>query len=249
MTHKDYWISRRTIRQYSEQEISDQLLEEMILKASHAPNTGNMQLYSIIVSRTDEEKARLAPAHFNQPQATGCNVMLTFCADLHRISRWAEERKANPGFNNLQSIIAAIIDTSIIAQQFNTIAEQNGLGVCMLGTTTYNAALIAEALNLPQMVIPVITLTVGYPAETPDDSGRLPLKAIIHKGKYHDYDKKSIDALYAEKEAREDSQKFVAENNKETLAQVFTDIRYPRANNEYFSNTFLEFLKQAGIKI
>lgn len=48
--------------------------------------------------------------------------------------------------------------------------------------------------------------------------------------------------FYAEKEAREDSRRFVAENSKETLVQVFTDVRYPRANNETFSEKFLQFL-------
>lgn len=247
--NNDYWTSRRTIRKYSDRMVSDEMIEDMLLKASHAPTTGNMQLYSVIVSRTDEEKAQLAPAHFNQPQATGCSVMLTFCADLNRVTRWCEARNANPGFDNLQSLIAAILDTSMIAQQFNTIAEQNGLGICMLGTTTYNAASIAEKLNLPPLVIPIITLTVGYPAEAPDDPGRLPVEAILHKGKYHDYDKNAIDRLYAEKEAREDSQRFVAENNKETLAQVFTDVRYPQYNSEHFSDTLKQYLKQAEIDL
>jgi hypothetical protein len=39
---------------------------------------------------------------------------------------------------------------------------------------------------------------------------------------------------------------FVAENNKETLAQVFTDVRYTEKNNEYFSDVLLEVLKKQG---
>lgn len=249
MKMEDYWTSRRTIRRYSDRPVSDELIADMLLKASHAPTTGNMQLYSVIISRSPEDKKRLAPAHFNQPQVEGCSAVLTFCADLNRFTRWCAERKADAGFDNLQSLVAAILDTSLLAQQFNTIAEQNGLGVCMLGTTTYNAALISEALSLPTLVIPVITLTVGYPAESPEDCGRLPVEAFIHNGRYTDYTTESIDRFYAEKEAREDSKKFVAENGKETLAQVFTDIRYPRANNEHFSATFIDYLKSAGIKL
>ena len=51
---------------------------------------------------------------------------------------------------------------------------------------------------------------------------------------------------YGEKESRDDSRRFVEENGKQTLAQVFTDIRYPRANNELFSVKFLEFLAESG---
>lgn len=249
MKQEDYWTSRRTIRKYSDKPVSDAMLEEMLLKASHAPTTGNMQLYSVIISRTPEEKKQLAPAHFNQPQVESCSALLTFCADLNRFTRWCKERNADPGYDNLQSLVAAVLDTALIAQQFNTIAEQNGLGVCMLGTTTYNASLIAETLHLPALTVPVITLTVGYPAETPEDCGRLPADAFIHYGQYNDYNRESIDKFYAEKEGREDSRKFVEENGKETLAQVFTDIRYPRANNEHFSATFIEYLNKAGIPL
>ncbi len=145
----------------------------------------------------------------------------------------------------MQSFIAAAIDTIAFAQQFNTVAELAGLGVCWLGTTTYNAPQIAQLLELPELVVPMITLTVGYPAEEGTDVGRLPVEAIVHKEKYEPWTNDRISNMYSEKEAREDSQKFVSENGKKTLAQVFTDIRYPRANNEHFSEIFADFLKQS----
>lgn len=246
MENKDYWMSRRTVRRYTDRHVSDELLRDMLLKASHAPTTGNMQLYSVIITRNEAGKRALAPAHFNQPQVMGCDVALTFCADLNRFSRWCSERNADPCYDNMQSLMSAIQDTVIVAQQFNTIAEQNGLGCCWLGTTTYNAPEIARALSLPKLVVPVTTLTIGYPADVLGDCGRLPVDAFIHEGQYKDYTRDDIDRLYAEKEARDDSRMFVAENGKETLAQVFTDVRYPRANNELFSEKFMSYLKQAG---
>lgn len=244
--HKEYWKSRRTIRRYSNQDIPVGLLEELLLKASHAPTTGNMQLYSAIITRDADAKHRLAPAHFNQPQVESAKAVVTFCADFHRFSRWCEEREAQPCYDNFQSLMAAIFDTIAFAQQFNTLAEQAGLGVCWLGTTTYNAREIADLLELPSLVVPVITLTVGYPAEDGVEVGRLPIDAVIHSEKYSDYTSERIDEFYREKESREDSIRFVEENNKSTLAQVFTDIRYPRANNEIFSAKFLEFLEESG---
>lgn len=243
---KEYWKNRRTIRRYSNKEIPTDLLEDLLLKASHSPTTGNMQLYSAVITRDADAKHKLAPAHFNQPQVEGANVVITFCADFYRFSRWCEERDAQPCYDNLQSLMAAMIDTIAFAQQFNTLAEQSGLGVCWLGTTTYNAREIADLLELPSLVVPVITLTVGYPAEDGVEVGRLPLEAIIHSERYAAYTADRIDELYREKEEREDSKRFVVENKKATLAQVFTDIRYPRANNELFSAKFLDFLDQAG---
>lgn len=247
MTDKfDYFENRRTIRVYSDREVSEELLTDLLLKASHAPTTGNMQLYSAIITRSQEGKARLSPAHFGQPQLEGAPVVITFCADFNRFSCWCEDRGATPCYDNFQSFTAALLDTVAFAQQFNTLAELEGLGVCWLGTTTYNAQEIAQALELPRLVVPVITLTVGYPANDGVDVGRLPVEAIVHNEIYTQYSSSKIDKLFAEKEAREDSQRFVMENGKQTLAQVFTDVRYPRVNNEVFSEKFLEFLKGAG---
>lgn len=241
-----YFLNRHTVRAYTDREVPKELIDKLLLEASHAPTTGNMQLYSAIVTRSTEGKARLAPAHFGQPQVEGAPVVVTFCADFNRFSRWCDARQAEPCYDNFQSFIAATLDTIAFAQQFNTLAEMAGLGVCWLGTTTYNAQEIAQALNLPHLVVPIITLTVGYPANEGEDVGRLPLDAIVHNEAYEDYTPERIDTLYAEKEARPDSRKFVEENSKQTLAQVFTDLRYPRANNELFSTKFIEFLRTAG---
>lgn len=242
----NYWEKRRTIRKYEKRDVPQALIDDLLLKASHAPTTGNMQLYSVVVTREEGGRQELSPLHFNQPQVMSAPVVLTFCADFNRMSKWCEARDAEPCYDNFQSLIAAMIDTVAFAQQFNTLAELAGLGCCWLGTTTYNAPQIARVLELPSLVMPVVTLTVGYPDESGVDVGRLPLEAIVHHGRYDDYTPAKIDELYAAKEAREDSRQFVAENGKQTLAQVFTDVRYPRANNEHFSDVLIEFLGTSG---
>jgi hypothetical protein len=206
-----------------------------------------MQLYSVVVTRSREQKEKLAPAHFNQPMVVGAPVVLTFCADANRFVKWASCRRAEAGFDNFQTFMAAAIDALLFAQTFCVAAEEEGLGICYLGTTTYNAAPIIEALSLPRLVVPVTTVTVGYPADPlPEQCERLPLAAIIHRERYADYTESSIDALYGAKEALEANRRFVEENGKETLAQVFTDVRYTRANNEFFSEEFLKVLKTQG---
>ncbi len=80
----------------------------------------------------------------------------------------------------------------------------------------------------------------------PDQVDRFPLESIKHLETYKDYSADTIDMIYSEKEGRTDSKQFVRENNKETLAQVFTDVRYKKADNEYFSGLFLEVLKKQG---
>jgi len=120
------------------------------------------------------------------------------------------------------------------------------LGICYLGTTTYMAHKIIEVLRLPKGVVPVTTITLGWPAETPDQVDRLPLEAIVHNEIYKDYTEESINRYYSEKEGRSDSKQFIAENKKESLAQVFTDVRYNKSDNIHFSGILLQVLKDQG---
>lgn len=242
----EFLNKRRTIRKYSEKTISNELLSKLLHAAAQASNTGNMQAYSVIVSSDIELKKQLAPTHFNQAMVTTAPLVLTFCADFNRITKWCEQRNAVPGFNNFQSFMAAAIDAVIFAQTFAVAAESAGLGICYLGTTTYNAGEIIDILNLPKLVVPITTLTIGYPVEMPILTDRLPLESVVHFETYTDYTKDSIDELYADKEQHEIYRKFAAENNKEFLAQVFTDVRYTQKNNEFFSDKFLNVLKQQG---
>lgn len=241
--------NRCTIRKYSSQELTEKELETLLEAASHAPNTGNMQLYSVVVTRDEGIKQQLLPAHFNQPSVKGAAAVLTFCADLRRFSRWCEISDATPGYDNFQALSWGIIDATILAQQFVTLAEAYGLGTCYLGTTTYNAPEIAEILDLPKLVVPVTTVTVGWPEGNSVLSDRLPLSSWVHREVYTDPSDEKIKEQYSTKESLDESRRFITENGKATLAQVFTDVRYKKADNEYFSGKFMDFLKKQGIKM
>ena len=177
---------------------------------------------------------------------TEAQVVLTFCADFNRFNKWCLLRKAEPGYDNFLSFITASIDALIAAQTFCIAAEAKGLGICYLGTTTYMAHKIIDVLKLPQGVVPVTTITLGWPLDTPEQVERLPMEAVIHHETYCDYSSEQIETIYKDKEERSDSVQFVKENNKETLAQVFTDVRYKKADNVYFSNILLQVLKDQG---
>ena len=237
-------FEHKSIRKYINKEIPESIIKNILEAAVRASNTGNMQTYSIIVTTNQKLKNELAPAHFNQAMVTEAPVILTFCADFNRFNKWCKQRKAEPGYNNFLSFLTAATDAIIAAQNACLEAESNGLGICYLGTAIYNAAQIINVLNLPKGVIPVTAITMGYPAENPELTDRLPLEAVVHYQTYKDYSCQDIDSLYAEKEARNDNQKYIKENNKETLAQVFTDVRYPKANNELFSKLLLQILKE-----
>lgn len=237
---------RRSIRKYADKDVSNELLTRLLREAERTQTMGNLQLYSVVVTRSEEKKRQLAPAHFNQPMVTGAPVVLTFCADFRRTSRWAEERNAVPGYDNLLSFINAASDALLYTQTFCNLADEEGLGYCYLGTTVYMPQQIIDVLELPRLVMPIATITLGWPDENPPLSDRLPIESIIHEETYRDYTPELIDRFYNEKESLAENKEFVKINNKETLAQVFTDIRYTKKDNEAMSEGFLEALRHQG---
>jgi nitroreductase len=242
----DILLNRRTIRKYIAKPVDDNIIDEIINAGCRASTTGNMQVYSIIITREEDMKKALSPIHFNQKMVMEAPVIMTFCADFNRFNKWCIRRNASPGYDNFLSFTTAAIDALLVAQTVCIAAESKGLGICYLGTTTYTADRIIEVLKLPKGVVPVTTVTLGWPAEVPEQVDRLPLEALVHNEVYSDYTGEALDRFYAEKEGRADSKQFIAENNRETLAQVFTDVRYKKADNIHFSKVFLKVLSDQG---
>ena len=142
-------LTRKSIRKYSEKEVPDELLGRLLNEAARTQTMGNLQLYSVILTRSSEMKERLAPAHFNQPMVTSAPVVLTICADFNRTSQWARCRKADPGYDNLLSFQNAAIDALLYTQTLCNLMDEEGLGYCYLGTTVYQPQQIINILHLP----------------------------------------------------------------------------------------------------
>ena len=238
--------TRRTIRKYAAKDVDETLLNRLLETAERTPTMGNLQLYSVVITRSKAVKEQLAPAHFNQPMVMDAPVVLTICADYRRTTVWAEHRNATPGYANFLSFMNAATDGLLYTQTLCNLAEAEGLGTCFLGTTLYMPQTIIDVLQLPRLVFPVATITMGWPAENPMQTDRLPLRAMVHQETFEDYTAKRIDDFYRTKEALEVNKNFVEINRKETLAQVFTDIKYTKKDNEAMSKSLLEALHQQG---
>ena len=239
-------LTRTSIRKYSDKPVEEALLDRLMNEAARTQTMGNLQLYSVVVTRSDEMKRKLAPAHFNQTMVTEAPVVLTICADFHRTSVWARQRKAVPGYNNFLSFVNGAIDALLYTQTLCNLMDEEGLGYCYLGTTVYMPQMIIDTLNLPQQVVPLATLTVGWPAERPPETARLPVGSVVHRETERCGSAGGLYREYQLKESLEENQNFCKINNKETLAQIFTDIRYTKKDNEAMSAGLLEVLRKQG---
>jgi len=235
-------LNHRSIRKFKNIPVEQEILNKILTAGTRASTTGNMQAYSIIVTIDKQIKEKLWEYHFKQNMVLEAPVHLTFCADFNRFSKWCQLRKANPGYDNFLSFMTAAIDAILASQNVALAAESYGLGICYLGTIIYNADKFIEIFELPPLVVPVAAIVLGYPDEEKELTDRLPLEAIVHYEKYKNYTSEDINKLYSEKENNPQYKKFLEETGKETLAQIFTDIRYTKKDNVYFSKKILETL-------
>lgn len=242
----DTIFNHKSIRKFKSNQIEDDKMQKMLAAATRASTIGNMQLYSLVVTTSQEVKQELLPCHFGQKMTVEAPAVVTFCADINRFELWCKAREASPAYDNFIWYINGAIDALLASQNFSLEAEHLGLGICYLGTTLYTADKIIDVLNLPKGVIPITTVVVGYSDESPELTDRLPVEAVVHYDRYSDYSREDIDRLWSEKEALPLTQKLIKENELDNLAQIFTERRYVEKDNIAFSQLYLETIKRQG---
>lgn len=241
----------RSIRKYKPDPVSEEILLEILEAGIRTSSSGNMQSYSIIVTRDQEIRHKLYKAHMEQNMVLDAPVFLTFCADFHRMRRWLALRQAPDNFDNYFSFMVAAIDAILASQTTALAAESRGLGICYLGSTFANADQIGEILELPENVVPVVGFSLGYPAEDPSLRDRLPITGIMHNEVYHPYPDQQILDIYQEREIKgwERYMKSswlreqVEEHQVENLAQLYTRVKYTRESHQEYSTRVLDYLE------
>ena len=237
--------SHRSIRKFKPTPIEKEKMNRILECGERASNTGNMQIYSIIVTQQPDNVAALSKLHFGQGGTAP--AFLTICVDVNRYHHWCRLRGCDEPYDNFLWLMAGTVDASLAAQNICIAAESEGLGFCYLGTVMYNTKAIAELLELPKGVVPVVTLCMGYPDEQPALSERLPLEGVVHDEKYHDYSDDDINRIHIIREEFPFNQEMVRQNGTRNYAEIFTKIRYPKKDNVAFSKALLEFVEQAGM--
>jgi nitroreductase len=242
----------RSIRKYKQDPVPDDLLKNILEAGIRASSSGNMQAYSIIISRDRNLREQLFEPHMHQSMVLDAPVLLTFCADFHRMRRWLHLSGAPDSFDNFMSFMVAAIDAILVSQNVALAAESEGLGICYLGSTLANCDRIGEILNIPRGVVPVVGFTLGYPAQDPDPRDRLPLDGLLHDEVYQDYSDKRILEIYRDRErygwdrymSYPRLRKLVEEAGVENLAQIYSVVKYTRESHQRYSKKILKYLSE-----
>ena len=241
----------RSIRQYKPDPVPDDLLTELLEAGIRASSSGNMQVYSIIVTRDRALREQLYEPHMEQNMVLDAPVLLTFCADYHRMREWLRISNAPDNFSDFMSFMIAAIDATLVSQNVALAAEGHGLGICYMGSTLANCDQIGKILKLPKNVVPVVGFSLGYPDEDPAPRDRLPFDGLVHYETYQDYDDERIKQVYEEREVKgwdrymafPPLRKLVEESGVENLAQVYTAVKYTRESHQEHAQTVLKYLE------
>ncbi len=240
----------RSIRKYKSNKVPDELLNKILQAGLRASSSGNMQSWSVVVTRDQNIRKTLFKPHFEQQMVLEAPVLMTFCSDFHRMRLWLKEKDAPDNFDNLMSFMIGAIDATLASQNIALAAESEGLGVCYMGTTLASCYEIAEILKLPHNVVPVVGYVLGYPNENPPLRDRLPLEGIVHYETYSDYPSKEILEIYKEREIKgwkrymenSDFRELVEKHKVQNLAQIYTILKYTQESHKRYSQNILKCL-------
>jgi len=179
-------LAHRSVRKYTDRPIDAELLNSLIRCGQAAPTSSFIQAYSVIRVTAPQTRAAIAAAAGGQVWIERAAEFLVLCADLRRVDAACRraERGGLEGYT--EHGLAAVVDVALMAQNVLLAAESVGLGGVFIGGIRNDTALVAERLGLPELVVPVAGMCLGWPAECPEVKPRLPVELVLHQDEYRD---------------------------------------------------------------
>lgn len=187
-----------SVRDYKEEQLTREQVEELIGAAQHAATSHFVQAYSIIWVTDPEKRRKLGELSKNPKQMEGAGAVFLMCADYNRLKHAGDMQGESIVFDQAENLLVAVTDVGLLAQNLALAAESKGYGICYIGGVRNNMAAISELAGLPDGVFPVYGLTVGVPNERNEVKPRLPVEAILHENDYNEEKYKTILPQYDE---------------------------------------------------
>lgn len=198
-------LSHRSIRKFTDRPIEAERLRAIVAAAQMASSSSNIQAYSVIHVTDQSLKDRLSEYAENYVYVKECAAFLVWCADLYRLRETVAIRGGDPAqapVGTTENTVAAIVDVALAAQNAAVAAESLGLGIVYIGGIRNRIADVSSLLGLPELVIPLFGMCLGYPAQEPLLRPRLPQAAVLHENRYDPSAYRELIAAYdAEYEA------------------------------------------------
>lgn len=271
-------MKRRSVRAFKNQEIPESVIEKLLDVANNAPSGGNIQPLSIIVVRFPDRRNKLAELAGSQPWVKNAPLSMIFCLDFYRIKKWAEMCQTDfKGEQALNHFLIAYADLMTAAQNVVILAEGLGLGSVYIGSIQHEIDEARKFFDIPEQVLPLMALCLGYPKSIPRTIPKLKKETIIHHEKYRALGEEEIRRAFDEKYGKidEDMEKYLERAFIESLeadkqeaprflervkkemkrldiqnnAQFLFKVRYPTRVMVRMNQRIKESIKNAGFEI
>ena len=181
----DLMMKRRSVRVFEDQKIPESTIEQLLDVANHAPSGGNIQPLSIILLQSLEGRKKLAELAGDQPWVKNAPLSMIFCLDFYRIKKWAEICQTDfRGEKALNHFLIAYADLMVAAQNVVILAENLGLGSVYIGSIQHEIDETRKFFGIPEYVLPMMVLSIGYPKSIPQSIPKLKKEVIVHQEKY-----------------------------------------------------------------
>lgn len=174
-----------SVREYKHDPVPTEIIAEIVEAGQHAATSSNLQMYSVVVISDPDDLVQMQSYCGGQRHISQAPVFLTWCADLSRLERVCQGRGALQQAGYVENFTLAVVDAAIAAQNAVLAAESLGLGTCYIGAIRNSPREVIEMLGLPRLVFPLVGMTLGWPLQPSKVRPRLPLDAVLHKGRYN----------------------------------------------------------------
>ncbi len=271
-------MKRRSVRAFQDKEIPEPVIEKLLDAANNAPSGGNIQPLSIILVRTPKGRGKLAELAGGQPWVKNGPLSMIFCLDFYRIKKWAERCRTDfRGEQALNHFLIAYADLMAAAQNVVILAESLGLGSVYIGSIQHEIDDTRKYFEIPEYVLPMMLLTLGYPKSIPGTIPKLKKEVIVHHEKYRTIGEDEIGKAFDEKygkidedmekylerafvealeAGKQEEQKFLERVKKEMKrldirnnAQFLFQVRYPTKVMVRMNKRIAQSIKNAGFEI
>ena len=190
--------SHRSIRKFTAEPVSEDLIQEIIRSGTSAATSSNLQGTTVIRVRNAETRDAIATLAGGQSYVTTAAAFFVWCADLHRSAVACEMNGGRFSAGMTEHFLIATIDVALAAQNAVIAAESLGLGICYIGGIRNDPQQVADLLQLPDQVYPVFGLCIGWPDQNPSRKPRLPLAVTLKEEVYDDSEDRQHIAKYDE---------------------------------------------------
>ena len=204
--------ARKSVRVFSEEEISKEDKESILGAALQAPSAGCQLLYTILDITDPDKKEKLADLCDHQSFIAKAKMVLVFCADCRKWLSFYEEAGLSPRKPGTGDLLLAVEDAVIAAQNAVTAAESLGIGSCYIGDVMENAEEMKTLLGLPEYVYPACMLVFGYPVQQQKERKkpeRFAVSDIVCENSYQDKSGRQIREMFSGKTGQQEYDKWM----------------------------------------